>query len=113
MLTGRFEPLKETQMKTHKSRVLEKSNKAFDTNYLDLKRLCMSQNAHTGLKAEVSWFLFDFDVVEGGLGRGQTCTGRPRVWIPRIHQLLLEAAGREGNEGLRQVALVQRPAVAA
>lgn len=68
---------------------------------------------HTGFKAEVSWLLLDFDVAEVGLGRGQTWTSRPRVRIAWVHQLLLETVGREEDDWIRQVALVQRPALAA
>lgn len=52
-------------------------------------------------------------MVEGGLGPGQAWTRRPRLWVPWIHQLLFETSGAAGNQGLREVALVQRPAVAA
>ena len=63
------------------------------------------QKVLTRVKAEVSRLLFDRDMVESSLW--------PRLWVPWIHLLLFDPLGPVGNRGLREVALVQRSAVAA
>ena len=71
----------------------------------------------TRIKAEVAGLLFDGHGTEGRL-RGAlrwprgAHGGDSSLGVPRIHQLLLEALGGHGDQGLRHLAVVRGPAIA-
>lgn len=53
-------------------------------------------------------------MVEGGLRPRQNWSGRRyRLWVPWVHQFLFQIAEARQDQGLGEVALVERPPVVA